>query len=61
MTLGTLFEQTRISLPQGCSMLNVNAFRPVVHEKIVEDLSKYALFCPLLGPKRGQPLYFEQI
>jgi len=31
MILGTLFEQTRISLPQGCSMLNINAFCPVVH------------------------------
>jgi len=28
----------------------INAFRPVVPEKIFEDLSKFSLFCPLLGP-----------
>jgi len=32
-------------------MLNISAFRPLVHEKkIFEDLSKFSLFCPLLGP-----------
>jgi len=42
-------------------MPNVNAFRPVVHEKkIFEDLSKLSLLCPLLGPKRGQPLYLNK-
>jgi len=42
-------------------MPNINAFRPVVHEKkIFEDLSKFSLFCPLLGPKRGQPLYLNK-
>jgi len=25
-----------------------------------EDLSKFSLFCPLLGPKRGQPLYLNK-
>jgi len=56
-----IYEQTWISLPQGYPMPNINAFRPVVHEKkIFEDLSKFSIFCPLLGPKRGQPL-FEQI
>jgi len=57
MILGTLFEQTRISLPQGCSVLNINAFRLVVHgKKIFEDLSTFSL----LGPKRGQPLYLNK-
>jgi len=38
-------------------MPNIKAFRPVVHEKkIFEDLTKFFLFCPLLGPKRGQSL-----
>jgi len=42
-------------------MPNINAFRPVVHEKkIFEDLSKFSFFCPLLGPKRGQPLYLNK-
>jgi len=36
-------------------------FWPVVHEnKIFEDLTKFSLFCPLLGPKRGQPLYLNK-
>jgi len=56
-----LFEQTWNSLPQGCYMPNINAFRPVVHEKkIFEDLSKFSLFCPLLGSKMGQPLYLNK-
>jgi len=43
-------------------MLNINAFWPVVHDKeIFEDLSNFSLFCTLLGPKRGHPLYIEQI
>jgi len=42
-------------------MLNINAFRLVVHEKMIfEDLSKCSLFYPLLGPKRGQSLYFNK-
>jgi len=42
-------------------MGNINAFWPEVHEKkIFEDLSKLSLFCPLLGPKRGQPLYMNK-
>jgi len=32
---------------------NIKAFRPVVHEKIVEDLTIFSLFCPWLGPKRS--------
>jgi len=41
-----------MSLPKS------HAFWPVIHEKtIFEDLSKCSLFCHLLGPKRGQPLY----
>jgi len=45
----TLFEQTWISLPQGYSMPNINAFWPVVHEKkIFEDLSKFSLFSLLI-------------
>jgi len=33
----------------------------LVHEKkIFEDLSKFSLFFPLLGPKRGQPLYLNK-
>jgi len=32
-------------------MPNINAFRPVVYEKkIFEYLSKFSIFCPLLGP-----------
>jgi len=38
-------------------MLNINAFRLVVHEKkIFEDLSKCSLFCP----KMGQALYLNK-
>jgi len=37
-------------------MPNINAFWPVVHEKIFEDLSKFSL----LGLKRGQPLYLNK-
>jgi len=48
-------------LPQGCSILNINAFRPVVHEKIFEDLSKFSLFCPLIGPQKGPSPLFEHI
>jgi len=41
-------------------MPNINAFRLVVHEKIFEDLTKFSLFCPLLGPKRGQSVYLNK-
>jgi len=41
-------------------MPNINAFRAVVHEKIFEDLPNFSLFCLLLGPKRGQPLYLNK-
>jgi len=42
-------------------MPNINAFWPVVHEKkTFKDLSKFSLFCPFLGPKRGQPLYLVE-
>jgi len=61
MIPGTSFEQTCISLPQVCSMPNIKAFQPVVHEKkMFEDLTKFSLFCPLLGPKGGQPLYLNK-
>jgi len=41
-------------------MLNINAFQQVVYEKkIFEVLSTFSLFYPLLGPKRGQPLYLN--
>jgi len=33
MTLETSFDQTSISLPQGHSLPNITAFKPVVHEK----------------------------
>jgi len=33
MILGILFEQIWISLPQWISIPNINAFRPVIHEK----------------------------
>jgi len=43
-------------------MLNINAFRLVFHEqKIIEYLSKFSLFYPLLGPKMGQPLYLKNL
>jgi len=63
MILGTLFEQTWISLPQGCTMLNINAFRLVVHEKkVFEDLSKFSLFCPLSGaPKGASPFIWTNL
>jgi len=39
-------------------MQNINPFRPVVHEKkFFEDLTKFSL----LGPKRGQPLFYKHI
>jgi len=61
MTPEALFEQTLISLTQGYSMPNINVFPTSGHEKkIFEDLSKYFLFCPLLDPKRGQPLYLNK-
>jgi len=42
-------------------MLNINAFWPVIHEKkIFEDSTKLSLFYPLLGPKRGRPLYLKK-
>jgi len=42
-------------------MPNIKAFRPVVHEtKFFEDLSNLSLFCPLFGPKRGQPLFMNK-
>jgi len=42
-------------------MLNIKAFLPVVHEKkIFEDLTTFSLFYPFLGPKRGQPLYWNK-
>jgi len=42
-------------------MSNINAFPPVVHEKMIfEDLSKVSLFCPLVGPTSGQPLYLNK-
>jgi len=42
-------------------MLNINAFWLVVHEKkFFEYLSKFSLFCPLLGPKSGQTLYLNK-
>jgi len=40
-------------------MPNINAFWPVVHKKIFEDLSKLALFYPFLGPKEDLPLYLN--
>jgi len=44
LTVGTSFEQIRISLPQGCSLLHINAFRPGIDEK-------FSLFLPLIGPQ----------
>jgi len=42
-------------------MLNINAFWPVVYEKkIFEDLSKFSLNLPLIGPKRSQSLYLNK-
>jgi len=38
------------------NMKQVKNKRPMVHEKIFEDLSKFSLFCPLLG----QPLYSDK-
>jgi len=53
MSPGTSFEHISISLPQGHSMPNINAFRKVVHEKkIVLRFINIFLILPLLG----QPL-----
>jgi len=42
------FEQSGISLPQGCTMLNSKALWPVVHEKkflkIYQNFPDFALF-----------------
>jgi len=46
-------------MPQGCSRPNINALQPVVHEKKIFE-AKFSLFCPLLGPKMGQPLYLNK-
>jgi len=40
-------------------MPSIKAFRPVVHDKIFEDLSKKTC-CPLLGPNRDQSLYLNK-
>jgi len=48
--LGTSFEQLRISLPEGCSLQNINAFWLVVHEKIFEVFYYIKL---LVGPHRA--------
>jgi len=41
-------------------MSNINAFRPVVHEKkIFKCFSQFYLFWSLLDPKRGQSLYLN--
>jgi len=51
MTPGSLFEKTVISLPQGCPMININAFWPVVHEKdIFLRFNKSFLILPQKGP-----------
>jgi len=47
-------QLNKISLPQGCSMPNINAFRPVVYEKKI--FITFSLFCP----NRGQPLYLNK-
>jgi len=59
MTLGTLFEQNLISLPQGCFMPNINVFWPVVHENERTFLKIYQNF-PYLAPKGGQSLYLKK-
>jgi len=67
MALGTSFEQIEYHDPlpkDDPTIQNINAFRPVFHifteKKIFEDLSKFYLFCPLLGPKKCQPLYLKK-
>jgi len=39
-------------------MPNINAFRPVVHEKKI--FINIFLILPLLGPKRDQPIYLNK-
>jgi len=41
-------------------MPNINAFRPVVHEKIFEDLSKLSLFRPTYWASKGPAPLFEK-
>jgi len=42
--------------------ISMHSGQYVVHEKkIFEDLSKFSLFCPLLGPKMGQPFYLNNL
>jgi len=54
MTLGTLFGHTWSSLSQGCSMPNINVFRPVVHEKSYQNL-------PYSVPKGASPFIWTNL
>jgi len=47
MTSETLFEETWISLHQGYSMPNTNAFQPVVHEKIYDSYAGWSFYTPV--------------
>jgi len=62
MTLGTSFEPTWISSPQGCS-LPLPKYQCIPASGSWEDLWRFfkiSLFRPLLGPKWGQPLYLNK-
>jgi len=62
MILGTLSEQTSISLPQGCCMLNTNAFLLVVHgKKIFDDLPTFPYSAPYWAPKRPSPFIWTNL
>jgi len=56
MILGTLYEQTWISLPQ----ISMHSSQWFMRSRFLKILSKFSLFCPLLGPKTGHPLYMNK-
>jgi len=59
MTPETVFKQTCISLPQAYSMLNINLFRPVVHEKKIYQNFPY--FAPYWAPKGTSPFIWTTL
>jgi len=62
MILGTLFEQTWISLFQGCSILNINTFRHwFMRRRFLKIYQNVSLFCNLLGPKEASPFIWTNM
>jgi len=40
--------------------ISMHSGQRFMRRRFFKDLSKFSLFCPLLGPKRGQPLYLNK-